>query len=190
MLLKPTVTLFWGTPCINIFLESLRLFSGILKLIHHPDGEWPNLKLGMVLGDDMPFDISILRLKAKDELDLNIYTPACMARPTDRDSFDNQLATVAGWGFTEDFDGSGPPPFPDPHVPHHVDLTVRPVSVCPRFLSDGVTEYSPSDLCAGSDDGEKDSCLVSLPDLDLITKYCDDIIVFVLLVSRVIAGVL
>lgn len=99
-----------------------------------------------------PFDIAILELKAADELDLNIYTPACLAKSTDRDSFDNQLATVAGWGHLAE---GGP--FPDPFRPRDVELTVRPVADCPGLNTDG-TEVSPSDICAAVDGGGKDSC--------------------------------
>ena len=83
-----------------------------------------------------------------------------MAKTSDRDSFDNQLATVAGWGYTEDWDGSGSPPIPDPRVPHDVEVMVRPVKVCPGFKADGVTEYSPFELCAAVDGGGKDACQV------------------------------
>ena len=103
------------------------------------------------------FDISILELKAEDALDLTLYTPACLAKTSDRDSFDNQLATVAGWGLLEE-NGA----WPDPMEPQEVELIVRPVSVCPGFQADGVTEISPSDICAGFDEGGKDSCSVSL----------------------------
>ena len=78
-------------------------------------------------------------------------------KTSDRDSFDNQLATVAGWGLLEE-NGA----WPDPFEPREVELTVRPVSVCPGFKSDGVTELSPSDICAAVDGGGKDSCQVSL----------------------------
>ena len=55
--------------------------------------------MGQLLQDDA-FDIALLELKEEDELDLTVYTPACLARSSDRDSFDDQLATVAGWGVT------------------------------------------------------------------------------------------
>ena len=51
---------------------------------------------------------------------------------------------VASWGLLAE--GSL---FPDPLVPHEVELKVRPVSVCPGYsVSDtgGVTETSPSDI--------------------------------------------
>ena len=100
------------------------------------------------------FDISILELKPEDELDLSIYTPACLAKTSDRDSFDNQPAIVAGWG---DLKEDGNPP--DPYEPRDVELMVRPVSVCPGLKNDG-TEVSPSDICAAAPG--KDSCQVSL----------------------------
>ena len=104
----------------------------------------------LFIGSD--FDISILELKAEDALDLTIYTPACLAKTSDRYSFDNQLATVAGWGLLEE-NGA----WPDPFEPREVELTVRPVSVCPGFQADGVTEVSPSNLCAAVDEGGKDT---------------------------------
>ena len=137
---------------LNIFLESL--FSGLAKLTHHPKY------------DGGAFDISILELKAEDELDLTTYTPACLAKTSDRDSFDNQLATVAGWGLLEE-NGN----FPDPLEPRDVELTVRPVSECPGFETDGVTEVSPSDICAAVDGGGKDSCQVSLQSASPVIKY-------------------
>jgi len=131
--------------------------SGLAKLTHHPQGAYASFQVGQKATAG-PFDISILELKAEDELDLSVYTPACLARTSDRDSFDSRLATVAGWGFTEEWDGTGAAPFPDPFEPRHVEVTVRPVSVCPGLQSDGVTEVSPSDLCAAVDGGGKDSC--------------------------------
>ena len=49
---------------------------------------------------------------------------------------------------------------PDPLEPRHVEVMVRPVSVCPGLGQDGA-ELSPSDLCAGVDGGGKGSCRVS-----------------------------
>ena len=135
-------------------LESL--FSGLAKLTHHPQGEYASFQVGQTATAG-PFDISILELKTEDALDLNVYTPACLAKTSDRDSFDNQLATVAGWGLLEE-NGA----WPDPFEPREVEVTVRPVSVCPGFEADGVTEISPSDICAAVDGGGKDSCQVSL----------------------------
>ena len=65
------------------------------------------------------FDIALLELKAEDELDLTVYTPACLARSSDRDSFDNQLATVAGWGVTT-FGGNLPNPLGKVQLIHNL----------------------------------------------------------------------
>ena len=128
-------------------------FSGLAQLIHHPDHAIK--QVGEVYTGGA-FDISILELKAEDSLDLTLYTPACLAKTSDRDTFDNQPVTVAGWGALAE--GGN---FPDPFEPRDVELVVRPVSVCPGFEADGVTESSPSDICAAVDGGGKDSCQVS-----------------------------
>ena len=57
----------------------------------------------------------------------------------------------------------------DPFEPREVKVMVRPVSVCPGFQADGVTEVSPSNLCAAVDEGGKDSCQVS-PGLILVSQ--------------------
>ena len=119
----------------------------------HPDGDYPKNTVGQPYQGGN-FDIALLELKAEDELDLTVYTPACMAKSSDRDSFDNQLATVAGWGVLAE--GGA---FPDPFEPRDVELTVRPVATCPGLNGDG-TEVSPSDICAAVDGGGKDSCQV------------------------------
>ena len=118
-------------------------------------GTYASYQVGQT-ADGGPFDISVLELKAEDELDLNIYTPACLAKTSDRDTFDNQPVTVAGWGVLAE---GGE--YPDPFEPRDVEVVVRPVSVCPGFEADGVTESSPSDICAAVDGGGKDSCQVS-----------------------------
>ena len=128
--------------------------SGLAKLTHHPDGEFPNIQVGQDYSSLYgPFDISILELKAEDALDLRTYPPACLAKSSDRDSFDNQLATVAGWGCLKE-NGE------IQDEPHDVEVRVRPVSDCPGFQADGVTEVSPSDICAAVDGGGKDACQV------------------------------
>ena len=108
-------------------------------------------------------DIVLLELKEEDELDLTVYTPACLARSDDRDSFDNKIATVAGWGVSRYINSTnsttGLPMLPDPLEPHEVDLTVRPVSVCPGLYDNG-TEKRPSVICAGLDTRGKSHCMV------------------------------
>jgi len=91
-----------------------------------------------------PWDITVMELA--EAVDLNMYTPACMAKSTDATTFDGKTAIVAGWGVLSE---GGP--FPDPFVPHEVQVPVVAASVCPG------TNGSPSDICAGGEGG-KDSC--------------------------------
>ena len=68
-------------------------------------------------------DISILELE--EELDLAVYTPACLAQAGDAATFDGQVAVVAGWGVTSE---GGP--FPDTFVPHEVEVPVIRAADC------------------------------------------------------------
>merc|ERR1712107_917293 len=43
-------------------------------------------------------DVSVITLS--EELDLCVYTPACLAKTTDTTTFDNKTAQVYGWGTT------------------------------------------------------------------------------------------
>ena len=67
-----------------------------------------------------------------------------------RDTFEGQLATVAGWG-TLQLTGEEP----DPLEPRHVELEVRPASVCPGL------DQEAADLCAGVEAGGQGPCQVS-----------------------------
>ena len=62
---------------------------------------------------------------------------------------------MAGWGVLAE--GGD---FPEPLEPRDVELVVRPVSLCPGLQADGLTELSPSDICAAVEGGGKDACQV------------------------------
>ena len=83
------------------------------------------------------YDISIVELE--EELDLDIYTPACLAKSDDATTFDGKMATVAGWGL--DANGN----WPNPMVPHEVAVPVVEAGEC------GWSKYVPSIICAGCD---------------------------------------
>ena len=85
-----------------------------------------------------PWDITVMELA--EAVDLNMYTPACMAKSTDATTFDGKTAIVAGWGVLSE---GGP--FPDPFVPHEVQVPVVAASECPR------TDGSPSIICSGGE---------------------------------------
>ena len=78
-------------------------------------------------------------MELEEEVDLDIYTPACLAKSDDATTFDGKTATVAGWGL--DANGN----FPDPMVPHEVAVPVVEAGEC------GWSKYVPSIICAGCD---------------------------------------
>ena len=83
------------------------------------------------------YDISILELE--EELDLAIYTPACLAKwDDDPTSFVGKMATIAGWGLV----GDGM--WPDPWVPSEVAVPVMEAGEC---NGDPIT--AGSILCTG-----------------------------------------
>ena len=82
------------------------------------------------------YDISILQLE--EELDLGIYTPACLAKSDDATTFDGKVATVAGWG--QDENGHRP----DPFVPSEAAVPVMEAGEC---NGDPIT--AGSILCTG-----------------------------------------
>ena len=127
----------------------------VVKLTHHP-----NYVTTVGESSSGPWDLTVMELS--ESVDLEIYTPACMAKTTDATTFDGKTATVAGWGVTAE---GGQ--FPDPLVPHEVSLPVLPASECPG------ANGSPSDICAGgSAEGGKDSCQVGFIDLAFTIKIC------------------
>ena len=81
-------------------------------------------------------DIALLELK--EDLDLSIYTPACVARPGA--SFNGEKAIVAGWGLTNPHDADS-----DSSVPLRFShLTVADDEKCP---GEGNFARSASDIC-------------------------------------------
>ena len=114
----------------------------VVSLIHHD-----NYPTTVGTQSAQPWDLTVMELA--EAVDLNMYTPACMAKSTDATTFDGKMAWVYGWGHIAE---GGPAP--EPFVPHEVQLPVLAASECPG--ADG----SPSDICAGGEEG-KDSCQVS-----------------------------
>ena len=92
-------------------------------------------------GKFQPNDIAILELE--EELDLNTYTPACLARKTDNNRFAGLTATVAGWGSLDRRRRT--------EVPHEVEIPVVSSSQCARkfWMFDDKSKHD-SQLCAAS----------------------------------------
>jgi len=88
-------------------------------------------------------DISLLKLS--EAVDLNTYTPACLAKATD--NFEGKSAWVYGWGTTS-FGGTGSDKLLEVQVP------VVSNADCKAAMGDGITDAM---LCAGGEGG-KDSC--------------------------------
>ena len=99
--------------------------------------------------DEYGHDIAILELE--EEVDLNIYTPACLATMTDLTTFDNKTATIAGWGAIDNQGGK-------PNVPYEVDVTVN-AKCHPEFSKYAADD--PSIMCVGKYEG-KGSCSVRI----------------------------
>ena len=62
------------------------------------------------------FDYDIAILELNEEVDLKIYTPACLAKKGD--NFIGQTATAAGWGYTDKEEKL------KPDVPHEAQFPV------------------------------------------------------------------
>jgi len=88
-------------------------------------------------------DIALIKLS--EEVDLNVYTPACL--PNTADNYEGQKAWVYGWGTTS-FGGSTSDKLLEVEVP------VISNTVCSSAMSAGITDAM---LCAGGE-LNKDGC--------------------------------
>ena len=95
-------------------------------------------------------DIAVLQLA--EEVDLNVYTPACMAKTSDESSFYGKTAQVYGWGDTS-FGGA-----PSLDKLLEVDVTVVTPKQCAERNGDPSVRFGGK-ICAGGEVG-KDTCQV------------------------------
>ena len=104
--------------------------------------------------DCVNYDLIILVLS--ENLDLNVYTPACLAQPTDIEigRFDYKKATAAGWGRLW---SKGPIPR-KPFAPREVQLRVLPDSICRQLKLVRNLTLHESEICTQLDG--KDTCQV------------------------------
>ena len=118
------------------------------EMIKHPkhDLEINDAGIEKTLG----YDIAILRLK--QDVDLTIYTPACLAPSSGGDQYVGQMGTAVGWGSTDINH-----PKVVAKIPHEIQLAVASSENCP---SSSLEE--PSMLCAGlRGGGQFGTCHVS-----------------------------
>ena len=94
-------------------------------------------------------DISLLELE--EEVDLNTYTPACLAQTSDTDTFDGKMAQVYGWGRVSD-NGI----FSDKLL--EVSVPVVNNTQCATSMSSFL--HGLGTICAGGEEG-KDACEVT-----------------------------
>ena len=92
-------------------------------------------------------DIALLELS--EEVDLKIYTPACLARTSDTDTFYGEIAYVYGWGTTS------PGRVTSPRL-REVAVPVVTPAQCSSQITDGDRQ-----ICAGGE-ANKDSCEVNI----------------------------
>jgi len=89
-------------------------------------------------------DITVLELA--EEVDINVYTPACLAQTSDTTTFDGKIAQVYGWGTTSSGGSSS-------STLLEVSLPVVTNTQCATSM--GLIE--DGQICAGGEAG-KDSC--------------------------------
>ena len=74
----------------------------------------PNYRQNLWDWVGMHHDISILELE--EEVDLNVYTPACLAEAADFHTYDGKMVTAAGWGLNGTYSSLD--------APHEVEVSV------------------------------------------------------------------
>jgi len=89
-------------------------------------------------------DITIIELAW--EVDLSIYTPACLAKSSDTTAFDGKTALLTGWGETESGHTS--------HVLMEVAQMVQTRETCYEFQEEYGEVGHAGHLCAGGVEGE------------------------------------
>ena len=121
------------------------------------------------------YDIAILELYI--DVDLTLYTPACLAKQTEGTRFNGKRAVAYGWGKTANPSVYNPSPT-SPNEPYEVELKVGSSS-CIKLAEKKndamiMMGQEPRIMCAGSDiDGEAaGTCGVSIVKLLISAKKC------------------
>ena len=92
-------------------------------------------------------DIALLNLDREVDYNQHIY-PICLPDP--EDIFEDQIATVAGWGDIDPIPGLRRQKFPD--TLKKVNVTIFNKDKCDRSAK------TDTKICAGNEEGDKDSC--------------------------------
>ena len=111
-------------------------------------------------GIGVPGKPDIMILELVTEIDLRIYTPACLTDPLDINTFVGEMATVVGWGALDNMrDFNGGPIIRNrtySKVPHEVDIPIMDGADCPDYKR---SKYKP--ICGRSVEN-KNACYVSI----------------------------
>ena len=84
------------------------------------------------------------------DINIDIYTPACLPLFSEGNKFDGKLTTQAGWGKHSDSDDGYP------NEPYEVMTTISRPDECP------FSSLDPSVLCSGLKETLKGTCSVRL----------------------------
>ena len=123
------------------------------EIIKHPKHDLGINDVG--IEKTLGYDIAILRLK--QDVDLTIYTPACLAPSSGGDQYVGQMGTAVGWGSTNGKNEAAA----TSDKPVEVQLEVAELDDCPSS-----SEEEPSMLCAGMGGGGRiGTCHVSQADI-------------------------
>ena len=95
------------------------------------------------------YDISIVELE--EEVDLDIYTPVCLPSFSHSQTFSGQMATVMGWGLTDESNVSD-----ESNVLMEVDVPIVTNKYCAEKMNE---TFFKGQMCAGGREG-RDSCEV------------------------------
>ena len=114
-------------------------FINIKRIILHPD-----------YNPSHPYKLDIVLLELATDINIDIYTPACLPLFSEGNKFDGKLTTQAGWGKHSDSDDGYP------NEPYEVMTTISRPDECP------FSSLDPSVLCSGLKETLKGTCSVRL----------------------------
>ncbi|XP_057365453.2 serine protease 30-like [Daphnia carinata] len=99
-------------------------------------------------------DIALIQLDQEAEWN-DMVQPTCLPNP-DKDSYTGMVATVAGWGLTNEIKNGGQ----RPNTLQKVDLPIIENKVCQEWYKEEKKSLTIVDtsMCAGFEKGGKDSC--------------------------------
>ena len=125
----------------------LEKFMNVHKINFHK--HWDRNIIGSRVSNHWNYDIAILELE--EDIRLDVYTPACVAKDTDGTTFDGKVITLAGWGFLNEYEFTQNVPPVTTNVPYEVNVTVT------QNCQDNTR---PNNMCVGEYEDGKGSCRV------------------------------